>query len=371
METTFLPTRTVNRWLLVSVAVLIAGLGGLLTACGGSVSTTVSSSTAGSAPTTVAAPSSTAQAPTTAAAVTTTTTPGPELQIIRDVRYMAERKGPVPPLLDVYAPKQAGPWPLVVMLHGGGLDKAWLGAWATKVAQRGAVVFVPEWLSDGRDPTTRTPAEFRASIAATIGDIAAAIRFARGTAARYGGDPEHLKLFGHSAGANNATAEAFSGASASAGGLEGAGSTVPESLVLFDGDILLGDQMWDGFLAADPGFMQLIAPWQYAGRRVDFPVTVIGSGDPNLSRPLGDPWAKDSWFVVRDPSGEFRRGLEKLGTLSGYVYLNENAQELFVERLRAAGNTVAYVKLTDSSHTMLGPDGMKSLVDAIVPSKQP
>ncbi len=45
--------------------------------------------------------------------------------------------------------------------------------------------------------------------------------------------------------------------------------------------------------------MQVYTPWQYLGRRVDFPVTVSGSGDPNLSRELGDPWVKDSWLAVQ------------------------------------------------------------------------
>ena len=40
--------------------------------------------------------------------------------------------------------------------------------------------------------------------------------------------------------------------------------------------------------------MQVYTPWQYLGQGVDFPVTVSGSGDPNLSRELGDPWATDS-----------------------------------------------------------------------------
>ena len=66
-------------------------------------------------------------------------------KVVFDVRYMTGREGSIPPLLDVWAPKRAGPWPLVVMLHGGGVNTLWLSEWATKVAQRGAVVFVPEW----------------------------------------------------------------------------------------------------------------------------------------------------------------------------------------------------------------------------------
>jgi len=104
---------------------------------------------------------------------------------------------------------------------------------------------------------------------------------------------------------------------------------------------------------------------------VDFPVTVIGSGDVNLSRSLEDPWAADSWFVVRDPSGEIRRGLEGLGDPKGGLYLNEDMLKLFVQRLKAAGDSVTYVALTDSTHAELGENGMESLLEALVPGTQP
>ncbi|MCX6374414.1 MAG: alpha/beta fold hydrolase [Actinobacteria bacterium] len=292
-----------------------------------------------------------------------------DIRIIYDVRYMSRREGSLPPLLDVYAPKQGGPWPLVVMLHGGGLDTCWMGDWAAQVAQRGAVVFVPEWSRVLESELAAiTAAESRASQVGQFGDVAAAVRFARGTGARYGGDPAHLTLFGHSAGAMQAASEAFSGAPASEGGLEGAGSTLPESLVLLDGDwMIIGDPMWNRLLAEDPGIMQVATPWQYVGRRVDFPVTVINSGDPYLSVPLGDPWAKDSWLVARDPSGKLRRGLEKLGAFRGHRFANDYQQALFAQRLRAAGDAVTFVTLKDSSHTELSPEGMTSLLEALVP----
>ena len=320
----------------------------MLAACGGSSSTTASPSTAGSTPKTA------------------------ELDGVRitwDVRYMTRREGSLPPLLDVYAPKRAGLWPLVVMLHGGGLDRRWLIGWATQVAQRGAVVFVPEWSRFlDSELASISAAGFRAQQAGSIGDVAAAIRFARGTGARYGGAPGNLTLFGHSAGAMEAAMEAFGGAPASKDGLEGAGSTLPESLVLFDGDwMIAGDPMWNRFLAEDPGVMQSAVPWQYLGRRVDFPITVINSGDPYLSVPLGDPWAKDSWLAVRDPSGKLRRGLEKLGAFRGHRFTNDDQQALFVQRLRAAGDAVTFVTLEDSTHTALSEEGMESLLEALVP----
>jgi hypothetical protein len=205
-----------------------------------------------------------------------------------------------------------------------------------------------------------------------FGDIAAIVRFARGTAARYGGDPAHLTLFGHSAGASQAAMEAFGGVSASKGGLEGAGSATPDSLVLFDPDLLFaGDPITDAYLAADPGIMRVFTPWEDVGRRVDFPITVIGSGDPALTRPARHVWAKDSWLAVRDPSGGLRRGLQKVGAFQGGRFVNDGALKLLVRRLRAAGDTATYVQLTDSTHTVLGDRGMESLLDALVSDTQP
>ena len=339
-------SRATAAGVLASIVALTL-LATFMLACGGSSSTTASPSAAGSAP--------------AAREVE-------DIRIIYDVRYMSRREGSLPPLLDVYAPKRGGPWPLVVMLHGGGVDTEWMGEWAAQVAQRGAVVFVPEWFRDRPDFDSITAAEFREVQAEAFGDVAAAVRFARGTGARYGGDPARLTLFGHSAGAMQAAMEAFSGAPASKGGLEGAGSTLPESLVLLDGDwMIIGDPVWNRFLAEDPGIMQSAVPWQYLGRRVDFPITVINSGDPYMSVPLGDPWAKDSWLDARDPSGKLRRGLEKLGAFRGHRFTNDSQQELLVLRLRAAGDTVTFITLKDSTHMVLSTEGMESLLDAIVP----
>jgi Carboxylesterase family len=359
MEAKYARSSGVNRWLLVSVVVLIAGMTGAATACGGKEAAT----TSGTSTSTTAGP-------------TPTATATPAINVVHDVRYMTQRTGWIPATLDVYAPKQGGPWPVVVMLHGGGLRKYWLTAWAVKVAQRGAVVFVPDWgltvSQQSFSPATISPKELRVASIEGHGDLAAVVRFARGTAARYGGDSANLTLFGHSAGANEASMEAFSGVSASKGGFDGAGSTIPESLVLFDPDLLLaGDPLWDAYLAADPSILQVLTPWQYVNRRVDFPVTLIGSADPALTRQARDPWAKGSWLAVRDPSGNLRRGLEKVGAFSGGRFINDGALKLLLERLQAAGDTATYVQLTGSTHTSLSEEGMQSLLDALVPNTQP
>ena len=338
---------TVSLGLFFVVALALAG-------CGGSGGTNASPTASGSARATTAH----------------------DIQVVRNVRYMTQRAGWIPATLDVYAPKQPGHWPVVVMLHGGGLPRYWLTGWAVKAAQRGAVVFVPDWgvtvSQQSFSPATISPKELRVTSVEGHGDLAAVVRFARGTAARYGGDPAQLTLFGHSAGANEAAMEAFSGVSASKGGLEGAGSTTPESLVLFDPDLLLaGDPVWDKYLAADPGILQVLTPWQFVDRRVRFTITVLGSRDPALTRPVRNAWAKDTWLVVRDPSGRLRRGLESVGAFRGGRFVNDGALKLLVKRLRAAGDEARYVPLTDSTHTALSEEGMTSLLDALVPNAQP
>ena len=115
---------------LASFVVLVAFAALVLAACG------ASDTTASSSPST------------TAGATPTSTSAVHEIQVFKDVRFMAKRKADRPPLLDVYAPKQAGPWPLVVMLPGGFESKdTYMSDWATIVAERGAVVFVPDWIT--------------------------------------------------------------------------------------------------------------------------------------------------------------------------------------------------------------------------------
>ena len=61
----------------------------------------------------------------------------------------------------------------------------------------------------------------------------------------------------------------------------------------------------------------------------------IGSGDPALTRPARQVWAKDSWLAVRDPSGDLRRGLQKVGAFQGGRFINDGALKLLVQRKAA------------------------------------
>jgi acetyl esterase/lipase len=100
--------------------------------------------------------------------------------------------------LDVYAPRAAAaaPRPVIVFFYGG----SWNGGRrqgyefsGRALAAQGFVVIVPDYRLV---PEARYP-EF-------LQDCAAAVRWARRHAARFGGDGERIVLVGHSAGAYNA-----------------------------------------------------------------------------------------------------------------------------------------------------------------------
>lgn len=99
--------------------------------------------------------------------------------------------------LDVYAPRAAGsgPRPVIVFLYGGSWNsgrRQGYGFAARALAAQGFVVVVPD---HRLVPEVRYP-DF-------LADCAAAVRWARREAGRYGGDGDRIVIVGHSAGGYN------------------------------------------------------------------------------------------------------------------------------------------------------------------------
>ena len=104
-------------------------------------------------------------------------------------------------LLDVRRPAGDGPFPVVIMIHGGGwgsgdkdvLDPAGstadISPWFAPVEEAGFLAFS---INYRLAPPHRWPA--------CLEDVQAAIRWVKAHAAEYGGDPSRIALFGHSAG---------------------------------------------------------------------------------------------------------------------------------------------------------------------------
>ncbi len=171
--------------------------------------TQVSPSTAPADTSAASAETTTATAPpTTAAPDSTTTTERPDTTVGEPDRtllynnYVRTESYGDTLELDIHAPDEVGPWPVVVTIHGGGWfvgDRQSMGGLADGLASRKAVVF---------NATYRT-LSLGGTFPGMVDDVACAVQFARNAAAEFTTTPESVTLVGHSAGAHLASLVAF------------------------------------------------------------------------------------------------------------------------------------------------------------------
>jgi len=290
----------------------------------------------------------------------------PTVKKTADIAYEASNPALTPGVLDVYAPANAGPWPVVVMFPAG--DKSELGVYARRVADLGFVVFVPTW---GLGPGGGVGPLTNDGLLAAMSQGACAVEFARAHAAEYGGDPATMVVFGHSAGAHPAAMAAFARPEPTAGCLGGPTLGAIDAMVTWDGNWLLSINVpdWDSALAADPRVMDAITPWTYLAAHKDQKVVILvselRSEDPGPpEREVGDPWAADSWLAVRDPSGDLRRQLEANGAFADGTIGYADSQQLLYSVLKAQGNPVTLDVLPGSTHITLSDAGWKVFLAA-------
>jgi len=161
----------------------------LVSACGGG-NGAAPPPTTGPPPTPVTTTASTQGTTTTTTPPPATTAPGP----VRLDHFLAEESYG-PDLVEVYGPPEVGPWPVLVLFHGGGWvtgspsDTASL---ANELAARGVVVY---------NASYRTMSEGGA-FPQMVEDVACAIAYAGSTAGTYTTTPRPLATGGHSAGAH-------------------------------------------------------------------------------------------------------------------------------------------------------------------------
>jgi acetyl esterase/lipase len=269
--------------------------------------------------------------------------------VTRDVTYGATGASTEPNKLDVYAPTKLGPWPVVVMFHGGGVSKSSYGAQASHVAADGSVVFVPNWAPAG--PGVPTPAQFKAYES----EGACAVAFARSHAAEYGGDTNTLILFGHSAGANLAGGIAFTRPSPTPGCPGGASLGPIHALVTWDGDWSMTDPSWDATLRADSASWTTFTPVTHIASDRTLKVVMLTSGVVGgYARNLSDQAAADAFFGLRDPSGLLHQQVEAIGALDDGSFDIQEIQQLLFTLLEAQGNPVTLTELPGTSHDSFG-----------------
>jgi len=197
--------------------------------------------------------------------------------------------------LDVYVPSEPGPWPVVVVAHGSGESRSTFADLAEEIASHGAVVY---------------NIDYTLTLPLPIGneDIACAVRFARGTAADYGGDPDWITLVGSSAGADLGAVIALAGddfegdcvvTDASAlldafVGFEGFYNLAKAALVIPDLTILKDE---------DPELFETVNPYSHIGRNSDLQVRLVHGDD------IDTQW----WDIPPEASIEFHQALADAG----------------------------------------------------------
>jgi acetyl esterase/lipase len=129
-----------------------------------------------------------------------TPTMTPPVKVSSDVVYATLLQPDVTELrLDVYAPEEAGTWPVIVFLHGYEGNKEYFAPLSQAMVEQGAVVFTVNWPTWIPDLAAR---ENGKGFRETSEVLSCAIRFARATASDYGGDPSQVTLVGFSYGAS-------------------------------------------------------------------------------------------------------------------------------------------------------------------------
>jgi len=266
-------------------------------------------------------------------------------------------------LLDVYALPGATGGPVVVIFHGGGAARYMspYPALASALAEQGAVVFVPDW--DKGEPVTDTT---RDDLLAWADGGACAVSYALAHAAEYGADPERLVLFGHSGGAGVASLVGLREAVPLPECAVEMAPFVVDGMVLWEGDWLASDTVWDSYGEGLPLLMEGITPWVWLATGPRMPVelvtTVVGRNEQRRC----DVAEADAPYWERDPDGWFRERLEASGALGdGCIDVGE-ATEILADAMREQGFDVVELLLEEATHATLHPEGQALLVDEII-----
>ena len=149
---------------------------------------------------------------------------GMEISEQSDIRYKSNQK------LDVFSPLLQKDWPIVVILHGGEVNKKSVRSLGIALAEQGVVVFTPEYQS-----YTPLPDQIPDQIRTSVEDAACAVRFARAHGSEFGGDPRQIIVVGHSAGGAFGAAISLAGDQFYGDCLIHEGSAIPNIFIGLDG----------------------------------------------------------------------------------------------------------------------------------------
>jgi acetyl esterase/lipase len=208
---------------------------------------------------------------------TLTATPSPTaeavrftLEVAKDIPYAYVDGGTS--LLDVYAPSEPGPWPVIVTAHGWAQNRRFMADLAEAIASEGAIIY-------------NIDVDYKIPHLIAIEQIACAIRFARVTAENYGGNPNRITLVGNSAGASTGAVAALVGDDFEGDCVENDAFALPDAFVGFEGPYDYMMNVYDSALDhtylknRDPELWEAINPYSHIGRNPDLQVRLLHGED--------------------------------------------------------------------------------------------
>lgn len=229
--------------------------------------------------------------------------PFPPVRAVREVPYTKPVSATAQEFkLDIYAPKQAGLYPVVVFLHGGNTSKddPVYQELFTDLVMAGAVVLSAQSFENSGGALAR--ADKGAGIRHDHENAACAVRYARAVAPQYSGDPKQVILIGHSGGGYTGLWVTLAGDQldqawetvASQGGpprqvecLAGQDeSPLPDGFIGYNGGLVYFDQMRNEF----PSLFKVLDPRSHVGRNPEIPLLLV-FGDQDFSY-VYMPWFK-------------------------------------------------------------------------------
>lgn len=303
-------------------------------------------------------------ASTTTSVHTTERTGTLETRLVTDLAYIAsdDRFSADSGLIDVIAPTEGGPWPTVVVFHGAPIPtKTWHRSDATEIAGHGRVVFLPNW-------SHTTLSDDAASLDSTwdvvVRQATCAVAFAAARTEEYGGDPDHITLYGLSWGGNAVLMAGLAGAEPLETCVAPGPAVNPQALVPIDADWVLGGG-WDSQISENPEAFYSITPWRYLDGSQDLSIHVMITEDQRRVRSV-DPDPATSWLSYRHPDIDLPAELEAMGFLDDGKFANVESSEYAYEVLIEAGYDATLVVMPGAGHEDWGEQGRQVVVETVL-----
>jgi len=257
----------------------------------------------------------------TSVAITPTTPATTEAQNLKDVVYAATSSAQK---MDIYVPAGTGPFPAIVLIHGGAFkagDKAMEATNAAKLVANGYVAISINYRLSGE-----------AVFPAAVHDCKAAVRFIRANANTYRINPNKIGTWGASAGGNLSAILGTSGGDSYLEGTEGnyitTSSTVQASIDWF-GPINFATMVSEALALGFPSAYNVNNESQYLGVDANNPanIAIVNKANPTTYIDANDP---PFWIQVgsADPLIPYTQSLNFYNALKNVLGESKAGYEL-------------------------------------------